>query len=154
MTSNNGMPGFGIGSFNVNGLGGSPTSNKRELILNWLLKKNEDIVALQETHSIPSFEKYWTNIWGGDIYFSHGTSSAKGTAILVKRNSDINVINHKEIVPGRAHLLEFDYDSVKFCLVNIYCSNNDDVEFLKTVSMQFLVGHATTILCFAEIGIR
>jgi len=107
-----GMPGFGIGSFNVNGLGGSPTSKKRENALNWLDKKSEDIIGIQETHSIPSFEKFWKDCWHGDIFFSHGTSNARGAAILIKKNSDIVILNHKEIFPGRAHLIEFDYDSV------------------------------------------
>ena len=125
-----GMPGFGVGSMNCNGLGDSLKLNK---VLNWLNLKNDDIIFLQETHSEKVREADWENIWGPNIYFSHGTSNSTGVAILIKRNSNIKVINHIEICCGRAQLLEIEHDTVKFALVNVYCPNNDDLDFLKKV---------------------
>ena len=78
-------------------------------------------------------EKDWENIWGPNIYFGHGTSDSAGVAILIKRNSNIKVINHIEINCGRAQLLEIEHDTVKIALVIVYCPNNDDLDFLKKV---------------------
>ena len=56
------QPNLRVGSFNCNGLG-SPS--KREKVLNWLKKKAEDIILLQESHSTILSEESWKRTWGG-----------------------------------------------------------------------------------------
>ena len=129
------LPGPKIGSFNCNGLG---NKQKRNLVLNWLKSKPEEVFFLQETHSTPNTERDWENLWGGKILFNHGASNSTGVAILVKRNASIQIKKHVNIIPGRVILLEVECDSVNYCLVNIYSPNNDDVDFLKTVFLETL----------------
>ena len=61
MDDNNVHPNLRAGSFNCNGLG-SP--NKREQVLNWLKRKPEDIILLQETHCTILSEESWKRTWG------------------------------------------------------------------------------------------
>ena len=76
-----GIPGFGVGSMNCNGLG---DSSKLTKVLNWLSLKRDEIIFLQETHAEKLREKDWENIWGSKIYFSHGSSNSTGVAILIR----------------------------------------------------------------------
>ena len=67
-------------SLNVNGLGGD---FKCESMFLWLKKFQSDIIFLQETHSIESYETIWKKEWGGDIYFSHGEKNSRGVVIFL-----------------------------------------------------------------------
>ena len=134
--SNSGLACPKIGSFNCNGMG---NPSKRNLVLNWLKNKPEQIICLQETHSTPQVETDWKNSWGGDIIFNHGTSNSTGIAFLVKPNAaNLTINNHRNISQGRATLVELEYDSLKLCLVNVYCPNNDDVSFLENIFLETL----------------
>ena len=130
-----GMPGFRVGSFNCNGLG---NVNKRDLVLNWLKSKPEEVILLQETHTTPSTEHAWRRAWDGDIIFNHGSSNSTGVTILFKRNSNIKIGNYRTIIQGRATLVEIEVDSVKFCLVNVYCPNNNETSVVETVFLETL----------------
>ena len=74
------LPSLSVGSFNCNGMG---NPKKRDLVLNWLKGKKEDIILLQETHSSAQTEAAWRTAWEGDIIFNHGSTNSTGTAILV-----------------------------------------------------------------------
>ena len=130
MNTPNDMPGVGYGSINCNGLG---NAEKRTKFLNWLLGKQEEIICLQETHATCETEDEWRKIWGSNIYFSHGTSKSTGVAILIRSNSNVEINSYRELIPGRAQLLEITYNSVNLCLINVYAPNNDDIKFLKSV---------------------
>ena len=120
-----------IGSFNCNGLG---NKQKRDLVLNWLKEKQEDIFLLQETHSTTDLERDWLASWEGRIFFNHGASNSTGTAILIK-NSANHVIaeKHTIICQGRASLLEIEIEGIKYCISNVYAPNNDSIEFVENV---------------------
>lgn len=75
-------------SYNVNGL---RDEKKRRKIFNYLHEHKFTIVCMQETHSSEEVEKVWSNEWGGKIFFAHGTSNSKGTAILFNRQIDVEV---------------------------------------------------------------
>ena len=133
---NTSMPSLRVGTFNANGLG---NPKKRDLVLNWLKSKREDIIFLQETHTTASTEKVWSRSWEGEIIFNHGTSNTTGVAILFKPNiANLKIIKHKTIIQGRATLVEIEINNVKFCLVNVYCPNNDDTNFLESVFLETL----------------
>ena len=59
--ANNDLPNLRVGSFNCNGLS---TPRKREMVLNWLKSKLEDIFLLQETHATSINEEAWKRTWG------------------------------------------------------------------------------------------
>ena len=125
------MPDFRVGSYNVSGLG-DPV--KRKNIFTWLKGKPESIFCLQETHAVTFVEDKWKKEWDGqDIFFSNGSTKSTGVAILVKKNSDIIINRHQELVQGRAHLLEISVGAVNLCIINVYSPNNDDISFLQTV---------------------
>ena len=135
-TVHRGVRGPSVGSMNCNGLGNKV---KRDLVLNWLKDKKEDIFFLQETHSTIESERDWTRSWGGRVYFNHGSSNSTGVAILIKSGANhIKVEKHSNIVNGRASLLEIDIDGVLYCLTNIYAPNNDDVGFHESVFLEAL----------------
>ncbi|KAL5257678.1 hypothetical protein ACHWQZ_G012561 [Mnemiopsis leidyi] len=103
------------------------------------LKNPECDPTLLESHSVPATEDSWRRSWEGDIYFNHGSSNSTGVTFLVKSNSDIKICSHKIIVQGRVSLLEIEHDSTNYCLVNVYCPNDNvthvvESTFLNTLS--------------------
>ena len=64
---------------------------KRKSVI-YFLKQKADVICLQETHSEKDDEQRWEIEFGGDIYWSHGTTASKGVAILIKRGTDIEVL--------------------------------------------------------------
>ena len=135
-SSNRGSLGPKIGSLNCNGLG---NREKRDAVFEWLKNKREDIIVLQETHSTSATEGDWLRAWDGTIYFNHGSSNARGTVILVKRQAQhVEILNHVVLSQGRAHYIEFEIEGTNFCLANIYAPNNDDLNFLETVTFDLI----------------
>ena len=55
------------------------------------LKRKADIIFLQETHSTVKTETQWNNEWGAEIITSHGSSNARGVAILIKAGFDCSI---------------------------------------------------------------
>ena len=71
---------YDIISLNANGL---RNNQKRSKIFNQLRNKGQ-IVALQETHSKPGDERFWSDaLGGGEMWFSHGSPSARGVALFI-----------------------------------------------------------------------
>ena len=87
----------------------------------------------QETHSCKEQENTWRGEWDGDIYFSHGTSSARGTCIFIK--SHVQTELHKEIScpDGRYIILDITIQGTRMTLASIYAPNEDCPEFFVTV---------------------
>ena len=78
---------FELFSFNVRGILGKV---KRTIIFNHLKNKSKKgIFLLQETHSCKEIESVWKDEWGGEIFFSHGTTDSCGVAILISPGLDI-----------------------------------------------------------------
>jgi exonuclease III len=85
-------------SFNVRGL---RMETKRISIFQYIIRKNIDICFLQETHSKESDENIWKNEWGGEVFFSHGTSQARGVMVLVRPGFDMKVDEVRQDNDGR-----------------------------------------------------
>lgn len=109
-------------TINVNGLGGAV---KRRAIFNSIKEQKSEIIFLQETHSTPGQEKIWSSEWGGKAYFSHGSSSARGVAILLPPSSPIRVLSSKRDEEGRFLFLQASIDGWEFALLNIYAPTAD-----------------------------
>ena len=76
----------------------------------------------------------WELQWQGDhCFWSHGESNARGAAILIKRNTQIQV--QKSVIDDRGRYVIIQYEEVgeKFVLVNIYAPNEDDPAFFLQV---------------------
>ena len=84
------------------------------------------MIFSQETHATDSSEKLGKSEWKGQIEFCHGTSAARGVAILIPDAFDI-IIN--EVIrdnTGRFLLLDVTFEDQQLILVNIYAPTKDD----------------------------
>ena len=117
-----------ISSRNVDGL--RDEAKRRKLFL--LLKaSSSDIILLQETHCTKEFENTWKNDWDGEIIFSHGTSSQRGVAILIKRSADILPVNEIKDEHGRLIIIEIPLINHNIAIANIYGPNEDSPAFFQ-----------------------
>ena len=66
-------------------VGGLSNFRKCRVIFTWCRKQKADLIFLQETHSTKAGEYKWKKDWGSEIIFSHGSSNARGVAVLIKR---------------------------------------------------------------------
>ena len=79
-------------SFNVNGLASNDAMvPKRRKVFTWLKAQRCDVALLQETHCSNSMQHILLHEWGGDSYFSNGTSNSRGVCILMRRGLDLEI---------------------------------------------------------------
>ena len=115
------MAAFNAISYNCNGLG---NKSKRQKVFTYLRDKiKSGFVFLQETHSVKNLEREWKSQWGGDIYFSHGTSNSTGCAIAFSNNFSAKILNESKDENGRLLILEASIKDEKFLLINLYNAN-------------------------------
>ena len=113
-----------ISSFNCRGLADKV---KRNTIFNYLKKFHNSFIFLQETHANSTGEKQWKREWPGRIFFSHGTSSKNGVAILTASQLQYTVHEIKIDQMGRYIILNVDIDDHNYILVNLYAPTKDHV---------------------------
>ena len=65
---------------------------KRNAAFEKLKKKGDGIFMPQETHCTTENEQKWKGEWGNNMYFSNGTSNARGVAIIITRNYEFRVL--------------------------------------------------------------
>ena len=109
-------------SFNVRGL---RMETKRISIFQYIIRKKIDICFLQETHSKECDENKWRNEWGGEMYFSHGTSQARGVSVLFRSGFDMKVLDIKIDKDGRYLYMNIESQDTNFKIINIYAPNID-----------------------------
>ena len=137
-------------SLNVRGLG---DSKKRREIFRWLKRFHNggnSITLLQETHSQEGQESIWLNDWGSKIYFSHGTSNARGVAILMPMQYDFEVKELWKDTEGRTMAISLIYDLQTVDIINIYAPTKDkiqnQIDFLKNIDQNLNLAESTCIL--------
>lgn len=111
-----------LSSFNCRGLG---DGRKRRTIFQWLKKYHSGVILLQETHSTRSSENEWKREWGGDIYFNHGSSLARGVAVLFPKHFNVTVDNCIRDDNGRFLLLDINCEDYSITIGNIYAPTKD-----------------------------
>ena len=79
---------FKMLSLNVRGLS---NFKKQRSIFAWCRKPNANIIFLQETHSTHEKEKQWKSEWGAPLELAHGSSNARGVAILLQNGFDCKI---------------------------------------------------------------
>ena len=92
-----------------------------------------DMLILQETHSDKSCESVWKNEWGGEAFFSHGTTAARGVAIFTSKSiaSKISKVEIKE--DGRLIIVDLKENGVNLTIVSLYAPNEDIPEFFTKI---------------------
>ena len=117
------MAEFNVITYNCNGLG---DKKKRQKVFTFVREKlKSGFVFLQETHSTEKFEKEWMSQWGGNIYFSHGTSNSTGCAIAFSENFSVKIVSETKDCFGRFLILESIINDEHFILINLYNANTE-----------------------------
>lgn len=98
-------------------------------MFSYFKSKKLDIILLQETHSKPEDEALWSREWGGDIWFSHGTTQSQGVAVLINKKVPLEVLEIQSAFEGRFLLLEVKMGDLTFLISNFYAPNEDDEQF-------------------------
>ena len=109
-------------SLNVRGLS---NFRKRRAIFTWCRKQKADLIFLPETHSTKAGEYKWKKEWGSEIIFSHGSSNARGVAVLIKRGLDIVVEQELLNSNDRSVVLKTLIKDRRYLLANIYGPNKN-----------------------------
>ena len=123
-------------SFNVRGIG---DIQKRRTIFRHLKNKYpHGVYLLQETHSSFDTEQRWKMEWGGNIFFSHGTTNSCGVATLVYPGLDLDTKVVQKDDYGRFLALTVKTtDECDFALYNIYApvrgKVNEQLELLDFI---------------------
>ena len=91
----------------------------------WCTKQKASIIFLQETHSTIDKEKQWKAEWGTSIKYAHGSSSARGVAILLRNGFDCKIKRRIVHPMGRYIGMKAEIKDANYLLFNFYAPNND-----------------------------
>ena len=118
---------FKVISVNARGLG---DITKRNALFAYH-RKNSDILILQETHSDPKLEGIWESQWGGKIIFNHGTTAARGIAVLMTKELRSKVSNIYKDSLGRIIIFDLNIQETIITIVALYAPNEDKPIFFE-----------------------
>lgn len=112
---------FSCASLNVRSISGV---RKSKQVLNHLKTFPADVLFLQGMHvySSETIEKLSRN-WEGKSFWSPGSLSSSGTAILFRRHLNINILDFKQDFEGRVMSTLVSYGHLKINLISIYAPN-------------------------------
>jgi exonuclease III len=107
-------------TLNANGLRNDAS---RQKLFFWLQKHKVDIAFLQETHSQDDVMFKWNKEWEGTSYWAHGTNTARGVAILIRKHLNANITDVHRDTTGRTLTCNISLDDFKLKLINVYAPN-------------------------------
>lgn len=117
-------------SFNVKGLN---SIRKRWIALKEFRSSGADIVILQETHFQAGGSLKFASKFFPTSYLASNSTGKAGVAILITKSCPIRVKSTHADPHGRFIILDCDYMSSPFTLVNLYAPNTGQVDFLDKV---------------------
>lgn len=117
-------------SYNVKGLN---SIQKCWLALKEFRSSGADVVMLQETHFLAGGSLNFASNFFPSFYLAADSTGRAGVAILIKKSCPIRVKTTHADTHGRFLILECDYMSSSFTLVNIYLPNYGQIDFLNKV---------------------
>lgn len=119
-------------SLNVNGIA---NTIKRKIIFSHLRSTKADICLIQETHSSGDHSDIWTNEWGGQAFYSHGSTGSRGVAILLDRHFGGKVLSQISDKEGRFLAMDIMIEEQIISVGSIYAPTQDkprqQLEFLE-----------------------
>ena len=121
-------------SLNVRGISSIFCKEKRQTLFFWAKENKIDILCLQETFCTNLNVHNINNEWDGLAFHALSDSPhGRGVSILFRSDLDIDILDHKFSIDGRRLLVNFNYQSQKYCIVNTYAPNNESarIDFLK-----------------------
>ena len=92
---------------------------KRRSIFSKLKNQKANIYFLQETYSERADEKIWRNEWGGELFFSHGTTHSKGVCILTNPFAQPKIDYYYANYSGRIVLITITLNGQKLSLIRL-----------------------------------
>ena len=108
----------------VNGQG--PRSpDRRKLAFSFFNRNKFDIVLIQETHFTSEMEIQVQREWEGDVFFTHGTNSARGVATLISSRLEYKVMQTRRDDEGRILNLLLNMEEHTVNIVNVYAPSSD-----------------------------
>ena len=143
------MTTINIVSVNVRGI---RDMNKRRSIFNFY-RPRCDILCIQETHSQAEDAPIWSNEWGGEILFNHGTTSARGVAILIKKTFKGQI----EPIPGeddgRSVACTVRINDKSTCIMNVYGPNKDSPMFYQEKINKLYATSSESIIVIGDFNV-
>ena len=106
---------------------------KRRTIFDFY-RARADIICIQETHCTKELESIWRNEWGGNIFFSNGTSNSKGVAILINRAFYCDFLSQETDSEGRILLINLRIEGQCVSIINVYAPNKDTPQFIQEIA--------------------
>ena len=117
---------FSMMTINIRGLN---ERKKRRNVFRWIKRHKIDVCLVQETYSSPEVENIWSNEWGRQIIFSHGTNHGRGVMILIRPKFEMEVLNTFRDDMGRMLFLDTKVQDTYFKICNVYAPNTEDAQF-------------------------
>ena len=115
------MDGFDLELVSLN-TRGCRDYRKCRTVFGWLKKHThkDDVILLQETHSIKGDERIWKAQWRGEVRYAHGTHNSKGVLIAFKDGVNLDI--QMEIVDseGRFIIIKTIINESNVVIVNYY----------------------------------
>ena len=111
---------------------------KRQQIADWMIRKNIDILCLQETYATAENSNWQLQFPKHSIFHAYGTNHSKGVSIIVKNMPQLQCKKVLQDSNGRYLSMKINYPSITFDLVNLYAptSSADRKDFYQIVTSQ------------------
>ena len=116
---------------------GIANETKRRTLFDFY-RLRSDILCIQETHCTRELQDIWRNEWGGNVFYSNGTSNSKGVAVLINRGFYCDYINHHTDSKGRMICVNLKIDGECVSVINVYAPNKDNVKFVSEMEELYL----------------
>lgn len=116
------------------------------------MKIINDIIFIEECHSLPDDESRWNNEWGRQIVFSHGSNSSRRVAVLFKPTFSCNCTKSFSDTGGRYVVLDMTYCDIILTIVNVYGPNIDDPNFYDILSSDLQCFTCTNVICGGDFN--
>ncbi len=114
-----------IATLNVPGIN---SLKKRRKVFSWMQNQNIDISFIQESMCTEKRVSVMQSTWPGiSIHAPTDSPHSRGVAMLFKRGLDFKILNKHNTDDGRKSLVNFEYESSTFSLINIYAPNNSEL---------------------------
>ena len=115
------------------------TTTKRgifQLLQNWKV----DIALIQETHSKHDAAQKWAKEWPGkSLWHSGPIPKASGVALLLRENSDIDIISSYRDQKGSILKTMLQFEEEIFQIINIYAPTNTSVTKTFYITLQNII---------------
>ena len=91
-------------------------------------------------------EVMWTSEWGGKVIYSHGTSSARGIAVFVKKEIYQQITDIYTDNDGRVIMFNVSKNDYKITIVALYAPNEDKPDFFRQIADRLELRHEHKII--------